>query len=44
MEKLAGDLLLGLKFVELEIISTSPIYFLYDKSGELSQDLWALKC
>ena len=34
MEKLAGDLLLGLKFVKLEILSTSFIDFLYDKLGE----------
>ena len=40
MEKLAGDLLLGLKFVKLEILSTSFIDFLYDELGELSQDLW----
>ena len=35
MESLAGDLLLGLKFVKLEILSTSFIDFLYDKLGEL---------
>ena len=35
MEKFAGDLLLGLKFVKLEILSTSFIDFLYDKLGEL---------
>ena len=35
MKKLAGDLLLGLKFVKLEILSTSFIDFLYDKLGEL---------
>ena len=35
MEKLAGGLLLGLKFVELEILSTSFIDFLYDNLGEL---------
>ena len=35
MEKLAGDLLLGLKFVKLEILSTSFIDFLYNKLGEL---------
>ena len=35
MEKLAGDLLLGLKFVKLEILSTSFIDFLYGKLGEL---------
>ena len=35
MEKLAGDLLLGLKFVKLEILSTSFTGFLYDKLGEL---------
>ena len=33
-EKLAGDLLLGLNFVKLEILSTSFIDFLYDKLGE----------
>ena len=36
MEKLAGDLLLGLKFVKLEILSTSFIDFLYSTLGELS--------
>ena len=35
MEKLAGDLLLGLKFVRLEILSTSFIDFLYEELGEL---------
>ena len=35
MEKLAGDLWLGLKFVKLEILSTSFMDFLYDKLGEL---------
>ena len=35
MEKLAGDLLLGLQFVKLEILSTSFIDFLHDKLGEL---------
>ena len=35
MEKLAGDLLLGLKFVKLEILSTSFIDFLYEVLGEL---------
>ena len=35
MEKLAGDLLLGLKLVKLEILSTSFIDFLYDKFGEI---------
>ena len=35
MEKLAGDLLLGLKFVKLEILSTSFIDFLYEELGEL---------
>ena len=36
MEKLARDLLLGLKFVKLEILSTSFIDFLYEyKLGEL---------
>ena len=34
MEKLAGDLLLGLKFVKLEILSTLLIDFLYDKLEE----------
>ena len=32
---LGGDLLLGLKFVKQEIISTSLIDFLYDKLGAL---------
>ena len=35
MEKSAGDLLLGLKFVKLEILSISFGDFLYDKLGEL---------
>ena len=35
MEKLAGDLLLELKFVRLEIISTSFIDFLYEDLEEL---------
>ena len=35
MEKLDSDLLLGLKFVKLEILSTSFMDFLYDKLGEL---------
>ena len=35
MEKLAGDLLLGLKFVKLEILSRSFIDFVSDKLGEL---------
>ena len=35
MEKSAGNLLLGLKFVKLEILSTSSIDFLYGKLGEL---------
>ena len=41
MEKLAGDLLLGLKFVRLEILLPSFIDFLYKELGELSQDFWA---
>ena len=32
--EMAGDLLLGLKFVKLDILSTSFIDFLYDKLGE----------
>ena len=35
MEKLAGDLLLKLKFVKLEILPTSFIDFLYEGLGEL---------
>ena len=35
MEKLASDLLLGAKFVKLEILSASLINLLYDKLGEL---------
>ena len=38
MEKLAADLLLGLKFVKVEILSTSFIDFLNDKLGK-GQDL-----
>ena len=34
MDKLAGDLLLGLKFVKLEILSTSFIDFLYEELEE----------
>ena len=34
MEKLVVDLLLGLKFVGLEILSTSFIHFLYEELGE----------
>ena len=34
VEKLAGDLLLWPKVVALEILSTSPAGFLYDKLGE----------
>ena len=40
MEKLADNLLVGLMFVKLEILSTSFIDFLYDNLGELGQDLW----
>ena len=36
MEKLVGDLLLGPKFVKLEILSTVLINFLDNKLGELS--------
>ena len=43
MEKLAGDLLLGLKFVKLEILSTSFIDFLYDELGELRSKSLDLK-
>ena len=43
MEKLAGDLLLELKFVKLEILSTSFIDFLYDKLGELRSRSLGLK-
>ena len=35
MKKMTGDLLLGLNFVKLKILSTSIIDFLYDKLGEL---------
>ena len=43
MEKLAGDLLLGLKFVKLEILSTSFIDFLYEELGELRSRSLGLK-
>ena len=43
MEKLAGDLLLGLQFVKLEILSTSFIDFLHDKLGELRSRSLGLK-
>ena len=34
MEKLVGDIFLGLKFVKLEILTTSFIYFLHEELGE----------
>ena len=43
MEKLAGDLLLGQRFVRLEILSTSFTDFLYGKLGELSSRSLGLK-
>ena len=43
MEKLAGDLLLELKFVDLEILSTSFIYFLTEELGELRSRSLGLK-
>ena len=43
MEKLVVDLLLGLKFVKLEILSTSFIIFVFDKLEDEVQDLWALE-
>ena len=43
MEKLTGDLLLGLKFVRLEILSTSFIDFLYEELGELRSRSLGLK-
>ena len=43
MEKLAGDLLLGLKFVKLEILLTSFIAFLYEELGELRSRSLGLK-
>ena len=43
MEKLIGDLLSGLKFVRLQILSTSFIDFLYDKLGELRSGSLGLK-
>ena len=43
MENLAGDLLLGLKFVKLEILSTSFIDFLYEELGELRSRSLGLK-
>ena len=42
MKKLAGDLLLGLKFVRLEILSTSFLDFLYEELGELRLGLKGL--
>ena len=42
MEKLAGDLLLGLKFVKLEILLTF-IDFLYDILGEFRSRSLGLK-
>ena len=43
MEKLAGDLLLGLKFLRLEILPTSFIDFLYEGLGELRSRYLGLK-
>ena len=43
MEKLAGDLLLELKFVRLEVLLTSFIDFLYEELGELRSKSLALK-
>ena len=43
MEKLAGDLLLGLKFVKLEILSTSFIDFLYENYGQDLSGLMVIK-
>ena len=42
MKKLAGDLLLGLKFVRVEILSTSFLDFLYEELGELRLGLKGL--
>ena len=41
--EIAGDLLLGLKFVKPEILSTSFIDFLHDKLGELRSRCLGLK-
>ena len=43
MEKLAGDLSLGLKFVKLEILSTSFMDFLYGELGEFKSRSLGLK-
>ena len=43
MEKLVVDLLLGLKFVGLEILSTSFTDFLYEELGELRSRSLGLK-
>ena len=43
MEKLTGDLLLELKFVKLEILSTSFKDFLYGELGELVIWVWMVK-
>ena len=43
LEKLAGDLLLELKFVRLEVLLTSFIDFLYEELGELRSQSLALK-
>ena len=43
LEKLAGDLLLELKFVRLEVLLTSFIDFLYEELGELRSKYLALK-
>ena len=43
LEKLAGDLLLELKFVRLEVLLTSFIDFLYEELGELRSKSLGLK-
>ena len=43
MENLAGDLLLGLKFVELPILPTLFTQFIQDRLGELTSGYLGLK-
>ena len=44
MENLAGDLLLGLKFVKLPILPKLFIHFVQSRMGELRSQYWGLKC
>ena len=43
MEKLADDLLFGLKFVKLSVLPTIFIHFVWGRLGELRSGYWGLK-